>query len=73
MSIITNVVWWFRRWRYRWINFMDGADSLSRRVTVEQVLLDCANGKRPTPDRDECRILAYKLGVPARIGGRRRS
>lgn len=38
--------------------------ALNRRVTVEQRLLDAANGKAPLPDADECRALSLKLGTP---------
>jgi hypothetical protein len=37
---------------------------MNRRVEVEQVLLDAANGKRPLPDAKECRKLAMRLGDP---------
>lgn len=37
---------------------------LNRRVEVEQRLLDASTGKRPPPDRDECRALALRLGTP---------
>lgn len=37
---------------------------LNRRGEVEQILFDCAKGKRPLPDKDKCRELAMRLGVP---------
>lgn len=37
---------------------------LNRRAEVEQRLLDAYTGKRPLPTREECRDLAYRLGVP---------
>lgn len=40
------------------------APSLNRRAEVEQVLFDCAQGKRALPTREECHALATKLGVP---------
>jgi hypothetical protein len=36
----------------------------SRRVAVENVLLNIACGKRPTLTPEECKQLAYQLGVP---------
>ena len=39
-------------------------EDLNRRVEVEQHLLDAATGKRPLPDADTCKALAYRLGVP---------
>jgi hypothetical protein len=55
------------RWRWRFICwFHSDPDALSRRVAVENVLLThFKNNTRPTPD--ECRQLAFKLGVPTRI------
>ena len=44
-------------------------DHLNRRVDVENRLLMAASGKQPLPDADECRRLAYKLGVPSSFGG----
>lgn len=48
--------------RHRWLR--DYEKSLNRRAQVEQELFDVANGKRPLPDRDKCRELALRLGVP---------
>ena len=45
-----------------WIN---SGDDLNRRVEVENVLLNVAAGKRPMLTKDECRKLAYKLGIPS--------
>lgn len=39
--------------------------SLNTRAKVEQELIDCANGKRPLPDAEQCRAWAAKLGVPS--------
>lgn len=36
----------------------------SRRVEVEQWLLDASKGKRPLPTAEECRSLAHMLGIP---------
>jgi hypothetical protein len=54
------------RWRYRFICwFYAQPDALARRVEVENVLLAHAKNKTsPTPE--ECRALAFKLGVPKR-------
>lgn len=40
------------------------AESLNRRVEVEQVLLNVSAGKRPVLTQEECKALALKLGVP---------
>ena len=53
----------------RWMSWRDTADELNRRVEVENRLLMAASGKQPLPDADECRRLAYKLGVPSWFGG----
>ena len=37
---------------------------LNRRVEIENYLIRIANGDAPLPTRDDCRILAFKLGVP---------
>lgn len=39
-------------------------DDLNRRVEVEQRLLDASSGKKPLPTAEECKALAYRLGVP---------
>lgn len=52
------------RWRYRLANIYDHGEELNRRVAVECKLLAAAAGKRPLPDRDECKRLAYELGIP---------
>ena len=38
--------------------------SLNRRSVVEGYLFRVASGSEPLPDRDKCRELAIKLGVP---------
>lgn len=40
------------------------AVDFDRRVRVEQRLLDAASGKAPMPTQEECRELAYILGIP---------
>lgn len=39
-------------------------EMINRRVKVEQMLLDIANGKSPLPDKQQCRAMAEHLGVP---------
>lgn len=39
--------------------------SLNERAKVEQELIDCANGKRTLPGKEQCREWAMRLGVPA--------
>jgi len=48
--------------RYRMLRYH--GKELNRRVTVENILFSMAAGKRPLPDREECRKLAMKLGTP---------
>jgi hypothetical protein len=57
---------WLDRLRARWRIVRDHGDELNRRVEVENVLLAVASGKREALTRDECRSLAYRLGVPTR-------
>lgn len=40
------------------------AKDLNRRVEVENALLEVAAGKRPPLSPEECRALAYRLGIP---------
>lgn len=54
--------------RHRWQR--DYELSLNRRAAVESELLECASGKRPLPDKEKCRELAARLGVPAEWKGR---
>jgi len=49
--------------RWRWIRSYE--KSLNERAKVEQELLDCAAGRRPLPDQDQCRQWAVRLGVPS--------
>lgn len=56
---------WLHRLRYRWRLIRNHGDELKRRVAVEQVLFDVARGKRGMLTQEECRALAYKLGVPS--------
>lgn len=55
---------WLYRWKVRCRILFHHADELNRRVEVENVLLNVAKGKRPPPTPEECRMLAYKLGMP---------
>lgn len=40
------------------------SEIFAHRVPVEEELLRIAAGKLPLPDRDKCRDLALKLGIP---------
>ena len=54
---------WFKRLKYRVLTFRDYGQVLNRCATVEQYLLDCHHGKKPLPDKEECRELARMLGT----------
>ncbi len=54
----------FVRWKYVVLTYRDYAARLNRSVEVENVLLACAAGKRDALSKEECRLLAYKIGVP---------
>lgn len=56
-----------RRWRARWRLLRDSGDELKRRVSVENYLWQAHAGKKPLPDREKCRELAQKLGIPGRV------
>ena len=55
---------WWHRLRYRWYLLRDHGKELNRRVEVENVLLAVWRGKRDMLTQEECKELAYKLGVP---------
>lgn len=55
-----------QRLRARWRIIRNHGEALNRRVDVENVLLAVANGKREMLTQDECRTLAYKLGMQNR-------
>ncbi len=55
--------WFLYRLRVRWRMLRNSGPDLNRRVEVEQILLDVADGKAPALSRQECRELACKLGV----------
>lgn len=61
-----SVPQWLRRIYARWHIIRHHGDQLNRRVEVENILLAVASGKRPPLTPDECRALAYRLGVPSR-------
>lgn len=55
----------FRRWKYRFIVwFFDKPDALSRRVKVENILINHFL-KKTSPTPEECHELAKQLGVPS--------
>ena len=57
MNDATDAALW-REFAPKW------AASLNRRATVEQLMFDAANGKRPMPLPDELRAWALRLGTP---------
>ena len=56
MNYLKRLLWKLRFMRSHY-------KSLSRRVDVENTLLDVANKKRDILTREECRALALKLGT----------
>jgi hypothetical protein len=54
-----------RRFIAKAIIFHRYADDLNRRAEVENTLLSVSAGKRAMLSKDECKQLAYKLGVPS--------
>lgn len=48
----------------RWWLLRNHGKSLQKRVAVERYLYNCVEGKNPLPDKDKCRELANKLGMP---------
>jgi len=50
--------------KFRWRLIFSHDEELNNRVSVENVLLSVASGKRQPLSPDECRGLAMKLGVP---------
>jgi hypothetical protein len=43
------------------------SDRINRSVDIEQHLFDVANGKRPPLTKQDCRILALRLGTPRKM------
>jgi hypothetical protein len=64
-DILGRLDWFAYRWRLRLRLIRRSGEELNKRVEVENVLLAVASGKRPALTPEECRALAYKLGVPA--------
>ncbi len=54
----------FNRLKARIRFLMNHGNELNRRVEIENILGQIATGKRPLPDREQCRVLALKLGTP---------
>ena len=53
-----------KRLKARWRIIRYHGKELNRRAYIEEQLLLIAEGKRSLPTREECRILALKLGTP---------
>lgn len=64
--MINRVIDRILRLKRRWRLFKNTGNELKRRVRVENALLEAAAGKRELPDAEECRRLAYELGIPDR-------
>ncbi len=67
MSLLASIQRW--RWRYvrlkyKVLTFHDYGARLNRSVEVQNRLLECAAGKGAALSRQECAVLAAKLGVP---------
>ncbi|HYC01578.1 MAG TPA: hypothetical protein VEC57_20775 [Candidatus Limnocylindrales bacterium] len=55
--------WWLYRLIVRWRSWRNMGALLNRRVEVENALLDAYKTGKGI-DAEQCRLLAYKLGVP---------
>jgi hypothetical protein len=62
-SVLDRLDWFAYRWRLRIRLVWRSGEELNKRVEVENVLLAVAAGKRPALNPDECRRLAFKLGL----------
>lgn len=58
---MSNII---RKLKHRWSFLRNYNRELNRRVEIENELIDIANGKRPIPSRDDCQVMALKLGTP---------
>lgn len=63
VSSLSQVDKWLKFF-YKIYRIFNYAESLNERVEVENELWKMARGKKPLPDKDKCRELAFKLGVP---------
>lgn len=61
-GVMERVYWLGRTWYWRSKFVQSCEKSLTRRATVEQILLNVANKKRLPLTLDECRGLALMLG-----------
>lgn len=69
LSELYERLWWWKiRREARGRLDALGPDALSRRVSVENYLMNCYAGKNPLPDKEKCRQLAIKLGTPSKRG-----
>ena len=57
---------WLTRLKYRFIILINHGEELNKRVDIENILFDMAKGKRALPTREECRVIALKLGTPVK-------
>lgn len=54
---------WLKRKYFMWLSIKHAPKDLNRRVDVEVLLFDIADGKLPIPTREECRAMARYLGT----------
>lgn len=62
--MFNNLLGFLTRLKYRWLFIRDHGAELNRRVEIENQLAQMGAGNKPLPDKDQCRILALKLGTP---------
>lgn len=55
------------RLQVRWGLIRRHGAELNKRVEIENELFRMAQGKQPLPTKQECRVLALKLGTPKRL------
>jgi hypothetical protein len=63
------VTGFLQRLNARWRMLRRHNAELNRRVEIENVLAMMAQGKRPLPTREQCRIMALRLGTPKELWG----
>ena len=62
--MVQKIIDKYRRLQARWRIISRHGKELNRRVTIENELLAIAKGDAPLPTKDQCRVMALKLGTP---------
>ena len=64
MNLLQCLSFRYNKWRAYLRILANHSEELNRRVDIENELLLISQGKLPLPSREDCKIMALKLGTP---------